>query len=144
MIQYIQYCLLFVLFCFRFTSKNLYVDTWKHVCLTWENTQRETKLYRDGQFTGQLTNNTCRECQNYALKASGFLGLGQRQDSIGGGFDRTQTLYSRLASVSMWNKVLSESNIAAQYTNAAYLMVLFLKINQKIKNHKSYSWQCHS
>ena len=70
--------------------------------------------------------------------------LAQEKDSIGGGFDRTQTLYSRLASVSMWNKVLSESNIAAQYTNAAYLMVLFLKINQKIKNHKSYSWQCHS
>ena len=114
------------------------------MCLTWENTQGETKLYRDGQFTGQLTKNSCRECQNYALKASGFLGLGQRQDSIGGGFDRTQTLYSRLASVSMWNKVLSESNIAAQYTNAVYFMVLFLKINQKIKNHKSYSWQCHS
>ena len=64
--------------------------------------------------------------KSYALKASGFQVLGQEKDSIGGGFDRTQTLYGRLASVNMWEKVLSESDIAAQYTNAAYLMVLFL------------------
>ena len=64
--------------------------------------------------------------KSYALKASGFLVLGQEKDSIGGGFDRTQTLYGRLASVNMWEKVLSESDIAAQYTNAAYFMVLFL------------------
>ena len=46
--------------------------------------------------------------------------------TVGGDFDRTQTLYSRLASVNMWDKTLTESDIVAQYTNAAYLMVLFL------------------
>ena len=116
MIEYIQYCLLFALFCFRFTSINLYDDTWQHLCLTWENTQGVTKLYKDGQFTEQVTNNATK---NYTLKAGGFLVLGQEQDSIGGGFDRNQTLHGRLASVNMWDKVLPESDIAAQYTNCS-------------------------
>ena len=114
MIEYIQYCLLFALFCFRFTSINLYNDnTWQHVCLTWENTQGVTKLYKDGQFTGQVTNHATK---NYALKANGALVLGQDQDSV---IDRSQTFHGRLASVNMWDKVLPESDIAAQYTNCS-------------------------
>ena len=86
------------------------------MCLTWENTQGEGKLYKDGQITRQLTINTTK---NYALKAGGALVLGQDQDSVGGGFDRTQIFHGRLASVNMWGKVLSESDIAAQYTNCS-------------------------
>ncbi|XP_066019156.1 C-reactive protein-like [Pocillopora verrucosa] len=100
----------------HFTSTNLYDDTWQHLCLTWENTQGVTKLYKDGQFTGQVTNNATK---NYVLKAGGFLVLGQEQDSIGGGFDRKQTFHGRLASVNIWDKVLSEGDIAAQYTNCS-------------------------
>ena len=113
MIEYIQYCLLFALFCFRFTSINLYDDTQQHVCLTWENTQGVTKLYKDGQFTGQVTNDATK---NFALKANGALVLGQDQDSV---IDRSQTFHGRLASVNMWDKVLPESDIAAQYTNCS-------------------------
>ena len=113
MIEYIQYCLLFALFCFRFTSINLYDDTQQHVCLTWENTQGVTKLYKDGQFTGQVTNDATK---NFALKANGALVLGQDQDSV---TDRSQTFHGRLASVNMWDKVLPESDIAAQYTNCS-------------------------
>ena len=109
------YCFVLVFF-FSFTSTNLYDDTWQHLCLTWENTQGVAKLYKDGQFTEQVTNIASK---NYALKAGGFLVLGQEQDSIGGGFDRNQTLHGRLASVNMWDKVLSESDIAAQYTNCS-------------------------
>ena len=39
---------------------------------------------------------------------------------------RSSIFHGRLTSVNMWVKVLSESDIAAQYTNSAYLMVLFL------------------
>ena len=104
------------IFFFSFTSTNLYDDTWQHVCLTWGNTQGVTKLYKDGQFTGQETNHATK---SYALKAGGSLVLGQEQDFVGGGFDRNQTLHGRLASVNMWDKVLSESDIAAQYTNCS-------------------------
>ena len=72
MIEYIQCCLLFVSFCFRFTSTNLHDDTLQHVCLTWENTQGVTKLYKDGQFTEQVTNDATK---NYVLKAGGAQGL---------------------------------------------------------------------
>ena len=113
MIEYIQYCLLFALFFFSFTSTNLYDDTWQHLCLTWENTQGVTKLYKDGQFTGQVTNHATK---NYGLKANDALVLGQDQDSV---IDRSQTFHGRLASVNMWDKVLPESDIAAQYTNCS-------------------------
>ena len=105
-----------LVFFFSFTSTNLYDDTWQHVCLTWENTQGVTKLYKDGQFTEQVTNHATK---NYALKAGGFLVLGQEQDSIGGGFDHNQTFHGRLASFNIWDKVLSEGDIATQYTNCS-------------------------
>ena len=104
------------IFFFSFTSTNLYDDTWQHLCLTWENTQGVTKLYKDGQFTEQVTNNATK---SYTLKANGALVLGQEQDSIGGGFNRKQTLHGQLASINMWDKVLSESDIAAQYKNCS-------------------------
>ena len=106
-----------LVFFFSFTSTNLHDDnTWQHVCLTWENTQGVMKLYKDGQFAEQVTNHATK---NYALKADGFLVLGQEQDSIGGGFDRLQTFHGRLASFNIWDKVLSEGDIAAQYTNCS-------------------------
>ena len=45
--------------------------------------------------------------------------LGQEQDSLGGGFNVKQTLHGQLTSLNMWDKVLSESDIAAQYTNCS-------------------------
>ena len=112
------YLLLFCSHCFFFSfiSTNLYDDTWQHVRLTWENTQGVAKLYKDGQFAGQVTNNAT---ENFTLTAGGFLVLVQDQDSIGGGFIRRQTLRGRSVSVNMWDKVLSESDIAAQYTNCS-------------------------
>ena len=74
MIEYIYCCLLFVSFCFRFTSTNLHDDTLQHVCLTWENTQGVTKLYKDVQITEQVTNDATK---NDVLKAGGALELGQ-------------------------------------------------------------------
>ena len=74
------------------------------------------KLYKDGQFTGQVM---YHDTSNFTLTAGGSLVLGQDQDSIGGGFHVEETFHGRLASVNMWDKVLSESDIAAQYTNCS-------------------------
>ena len=43
--------------------------------------------------------------------------LGQDQDTFGGGFQLENTLNAQLAEVNMWDRVLSEKEIAAQYTN---------------------------
>ena len=44
------------------------------MCLTRENTQGLTKLYKDGRITEQVTNDATK---NYVLKAGGALELGQ-------------------------------------------------------------------
>ena len=125
MIEYIQYCLSFVLFCFiiffvfsglTHTAQQISTMIPGNTCLNWENTKGVAKLYKDGQFTGQDTNYAT---ENFKITAGGCLVLGQDQDSIGGRFDREQTLHGRLASVNMWDKVLSESDIAAQYTSCS-------------------------
>ena len=43
--------------------------------------------------------------------------LGQDQDTVGRGFELENTLNAQLAEVNMWDRVLSEKEIAAQYTN---------------------------
>ena len=120
---FVLFFVLFLVFLFSFNSSNLYDDTWQHVCLTWENTQGVMKLYRDGQFTEQITNHITK---NYALKAGGFLVLWQDQDSLGGDFNVKQTLHGRLASVNMWDKVCPKAKLPLSTQIAAYLMVLFL------------------
>ena len=112
MIEYIQCCLLFVSFCFRFTSTNLHDDTWQHVCLTRENTQGLTKLYKDGRITEQVTNDATK---NYVLKAGGALELGQ--DLL------AEALIVCKLFMADWQvstcKIKFESNIASQYTNCS-------------------------
>ena len=53
----------------------------------------------------------------YTVRSGGHLVLGQDQDTVGGGFELDNTLNAQLAEVNMWDRVLSEKEIAAQYTN---------------------------
>ena len=45
--------------------------------------------------------------------------LGQDQDSIGGGFEDDEALVGELTELNMWDSVLSESDVAAQYKNCS-------------------------
>ena len=83
------------------------------MCFTWENTNGELKLYKNGQFEGQHRDIGV----GYTVQSGGYLVLGQDQDTPGGGFELGDTLNAQLAEVNMWDRVLSESEIAAQYTN---------------------------
>ena len=83
------------------------------MCFTWENTNGELKLYKNGQFEGQHGDIDV----GYTVQSGGYLVLGQDQDTLGGGFELGDTLNAQLAEVNMWDRVLSESEIAAQYTN---------------------------
>lgn len=96
----------------RFNSW-VYDDAWHHLCFTWENTNGELKLYKNGQREGQHGDLEV----GYTVQSGGYLVLGQDQDRLGGGFALGQTLNAQLAEVNMWDRVLSESEIAAQYTN---------------------------
>ena len=83
------------------------------MCFTWENTYGELKLYKNGQFEGKHKGLQV----GYTVRSGGYLVLGQDQDTLGGSFELGDTLNAQLAEVNMWDRVLSESEIAAQYTN---------------------------
>ena len=91
----------------------VYDGAWHHLCFTWENTYGELKLYKNGKFEGQHRGLEV----GYTVRSGGHLVLGQDQDTFGGGFQLENTLNAQLAEVNMWDRVLSESEIATQYTN---------------------------
>ena len=45
----------------------------------------------------------------YTIRAGGSLVLGQEQDSVGGGFDSTQSFQGTLTNVNVWSYVLPAS-----------------------------------
>ena len=47
----------------------------------------------------------------YTIQAGGSLVLGQEQDSVGGGFDASQSFQGSLAFVNVWSHALPESTI---------------------------------
>ena len=91
----------------RSTGVSANDDQWHQICATWQNVNGEWKLYKDGKMekteTGLMT--------GYAIKAEGSLVLGQEQDSIGGGFDQSQSFQGSLTNVNVWSHVLPESTI---------------------------------
>ena len=82
------------------------------MCFTWENTNGELKLYKNGQFEGQHGDIDV----GYTVQSGGYLVLGQDQDTLGGGFSLGDTLNAQLAEVNMWDRILSISEVAAHYT----------------------------
>ena len=52
----------------------------------------------------------------YTVQSGGYLVLGQDQDTVGGGFALGDTLNAQLAEVNMWDRILSISEVATQYT----------------------------
>ena len=80
---------------------------WHHICASWKNSNGEWKSYKDGALvksgTGLKT--------GYTITARGSLVLGQEQDSVGGGFESSQSFTGMLANVNVWSYVLPEASI---------------------------------
>ena len=65
---------------------------------------------------GQLTDNGGGLKKGHVVPRGGTVVLGQDQDSVGGGFQTSDAFGpGQLTEVNMWSKVLSRSEIAAQY-----------------------------
>ena len=85
---------------------------WHHICMAWDNTEGSYEFYMDGQITDSGTGLQ----KNHVIPSGGTTVLGQDQDSVGGGFEADQEFGpGQLAEVNMWSRVLSGSEIAAQY-----------------------------
>nr|XP_002741091.1 PREDICTED: uncharacterized protein LOC100373294 [Saccoglossus kowalevskii] len=80
---------------------------WHHVCLTWSSDGGVHEIYKDGSRaftqTGYRT--------NLILKGGGQLIIGQRQGSIGGGFNRAYSYLGEISDFNMWEEVLLSSKI---------------------------------
>ena len=88
---------------------------WYHYCFAWENIKGEYKVYQDGQLKVQGVDLQ----KGGIIKSGGIVVLGQDQDTIGGGFGLADAFGGQLTELNMWDKVLSDSDVAAQYASCS-------------------------
>lgn len=96
-----------VLFLYRGTSVSANDGSWHHICVSWENGSGSWEFYKDGDLEEEGDSFKT----GYELRQGGTLVLGQEQDSVGGGFDATQSFQGMLTSVNLWDSVLSGTQI---------------------------------
>ena len=76
---------------------------WHHYAVTRNATTGEAEFFIDGLSQGVIQVPTNR----LSVAANGFF-LGQEQDSLGGGFDASQSLTGELDEVRIWNRVRTQ------------------------------------
>ena len=80
---------------------------WHHICATWRNSDGQWKSYKDGAMVKTGTGLK----KGYTIHGGGSLVLGQEQDSVGGGFDASQSFQGMLTNVNVWSFALPEPAI---------------------------------
>ena len=96
----------FILF-FRETLAAVNDGEWHNLCLSWERGSGSWKFFKDGEPTDEGTNFK----RGHTIRQGGTLVLGQDQDSIGGGFETTQSFQGKLSQVNLYDHVLSVTKI---------------------------------
>ena len=101
------------LFNFRIIISTPLLDKhWHHVCITWTNNGGELKAVVDGVI--KRADDGFQSGR--VIEGGGVLIFGQDQDSLGGGFDQSQSLVGLLSHVSMWNFVLHPLSLVSMAT----------------------------
>nr|XP_019568615.1 PREDICTED: pentraxin-4 isoform X1 [Rhinolophus sinicus] len=75
---------------------------WHHVCVIWTSILGRYWLHVDRRLVA--TGSRFRE--GYEIPPGGSLVLGQEQDSVGGGFDSSESFVGSVAGLAMWDRVL--------------------------------------
>ncbi|XP_062889706.1 C-reactive protein-like isoform X1 [Mobula hypostoma] len=78
----------------------------RHICVTWESTEGLVTIWENGKHSSQKIGG-----KGWVVKGSGQFILGQDQDSVGGGFDKSQSFVGEITDVHMWDFVLETSEI---------------------------------
>ena len=87
---------------------------WHHICVTWRSTNGAWQCYLDGRLRSYGTGLK----ENHQIPAGGTVVIGQGQDTVGGGFHISDSFGpGEVTEVNLWSRVLSASDIAAQYAN---------------------------
>jgi len=79
---------------------------WHHITVSWHSADGQLNLYKDGllSFSSSLAT-------GFLLPDSGALVFGQEQDTVGGGFQASQSFQGEIEEVKLWNTVLSAQEI---------------------------------
>lgn len=82
-----------------------------HLTVTWDNKNGNWQLYMDGK----LTENGTVLMKGHVIPHGGTAVIGQDQDTMGGGFEMEDAFGPGVVgALNMWDKVLSECDIAKQ------------------------------
>ena len=82
-----------------------------HIAVSWDATNGDVAFYIDGELVELGTNLQA----GYSIGTGGSLILGMDQDTIGGGFDSTQSFSGTVYDVRLWSEVRSEAEISLNY-----------------------------
>lgn len=83
---------------------------WHHICFTWRNSDGAVQYYKDGVFRTHTSGLNGLK-KYYTIRGGGSLVLGGEQDSLGGGFESSQSFQGYLTNVNVWSYVLSSTTI---------------------------------
>ncbi|KAL9983760.1 hypothetical protein ACROYT_G005982 [Oculina patagonica] len=97
----------------RQTTVSIHNGIWQHFCVTWKSNSGSWKFYKNGDMKQEGTDFK----KGHTIRQGGTLVLGQDQDSVGGGFDATQSFKGMLSSVNIWDNVLSPTQIKEMSTS---------------------------
>lgn len=99
------------------TGLSLNDGQWHDLTVTWEHTNGTVQVFDHGQllYTGSHYTGT-------VIDPHGVLVLGQEQDSVGGGFESSQSFNGDIRNFAMWDRVLTSTEIAdgASTTDALF------------------------
>ncbi|XP_056381042.1 uncharacterized protein LOC130276137 [Hyla sarda] len=82
---------------------------WNHLCLTWESKHGRCELW----VNGRRSINTYQK--RHTVQPGGIAILGQDQDELGNGFDKSQSYIGKIKDLNMWKRVLPLKSIRSVF-----------------------------
>ncbi|XP_055512081.1 mucosal pentraxin-like [Leucoraja erinacea] len=78
----------------------------RHICVTWESQEGAVTVWVNGRRSVRKVGG-----KGWVIKGLGQFILGQDQDSVGGGFDASQSFVGEISDVHLWDHVLQSNKI---------------------------------
>lgn len=82
---------------------------WHHVCVIWSSLQGRYWFYLDRRLASLGSNFR----KGYEIPPQGSLLLGQEQDTLGGGFESSESFVGLLAGFAMWGRALLPGEVSS-------------------------------
>jgi hypothetical protein len=91
-------------------TENFPTFVWQHICFTWSAASQLKVLYINGQKVAEEITATGRK-----ITSGGVLILGQDQDTVGGGFQISQTFGGEIYRLQISKKKISAEEVVGMY-----------------------------